>query len=62
MLLKYRQIIESKFATMQIAAEMLKQPIQKTDYVKWITEQKEKSKQKSLSSNSAQQNISLQLF
>ena len=62
MLLKYRQIIESKIATMQMAAEMLKQPIPKTDYVKWITEQKEKSKQKSLSSNSAQQNISLQLF
>ncbi|MEJ7558484.1 MAG: AAA family ATPase [Pedobacter sp.] len=62
MLLKYRQIIESKISMMQYASGLLKDPIDKKNYVPWIAEQKEKARRKPGASNSAQQNISLQLF
>jgi ATP-dependent DNA helicase PIF1 len=62
MLLKYRQIIENKVSVMQTGAALLKDPIPKEQYIQWIAEQKEKAKRKPGTSNSAQQNISLQLF
>jgi ATP-dependent DNA helicase PIF1 len=62
MLLKYRQIIEHKIFIMQTGAELLKNPIAKTNYIHWITEQKDKFKLKLNTANSAQQNTNLQLF
>ncbi|MFP5079702.1 ATP-dependent RecD-like DNA helicase [Pedobacter sp. JCM 36344] len=62
MLLKYRQIIEYKISIMQYASSLLEKPVDKEFYSQWIAEQKEKTKRKPSTSNSAQQNISLQLF
>jgi len=62
MLLKYRQIIEYKISIMQYASSLLEKPVDKEFYIQWIAEQKEKTKRKPSTSNSAQQNISLQLF
>ncbi|MBC7565809.1 MAG: AAA family ATPase [Pedobacter sp.] len=62
MLLKYRQSIEYKISMMQYASGLLEKPVNKEFYIQWIAEQKEKTKRKPSTSNSAQQNISLQLF
>jgi ATP-dependent DNA helicase PIF1 len=62
MLLKYRQVVENKISVMQAGVTLLKNPIPKQSYIQWIAEQKEKAKHKPGTSNSAQQNISLQLF
>jgi ATP-dependent DNA helicase PIF1 len=62
MYLKYRQIIENKITVMQNGTAILKNPIPRELYFQWIVEHKEKARRKPGTSNSAQQNISLQLF
>lgn len=62
LLQKYRQIIESRIALMQLASGLLKEPFKTEDYVLWISKYKSRLKIKPDSSSEAQQSTSLQLF
>lgn len=62
LLLKYRQVIENHAASMQIASNLLKEPISESDYIFWINTQRENRKTKPGSSAGNQPAVSLQLF
>lgn len=62
LLQKYRQVAESRIALMQLAAGLLKEPVQKEDYVSWISNYRSGLKRKPGSSSEPQPATSLQLF
>ncbi|MGY4384859.1 ATP-dependent DNA helicase PIF1 [Pedobacter sp. UYP24] len=62
LLLKYRQVVENRVLLMQVAAGMLKEPIDQKEYINWITSHRAKSKLKPGSSSGNQPAVSLQLF
>ncbi|HEY0177173.1 MAG TPA: AAA family ATPase [Pedobacter sp.] len=62
LLQKYRQVIENIIAHMQLASDLLKEPVKTEDYVLWISKYKSRLKTKPDSSSEAQQATTLQLF
>jgi ATP-dependent DNA helicase PIF1 len=62
MFLKFRGVIEHRISLLQYAADLLKEPIKKEDYIAWITAHKEKSKVKVSPAAGNQSAINMQLF
>lgn len=62
LLQKYRQVIENRTAQMQLALNMLQNPLQPADYLNWISKYKAQAKTKPDASSGSQQAITLQLF
>ncbi|KIO75536.1 helicase [Pedobacter lusitanus] len=59
---KYRQVIESRIALLQVAGGLLKAPIPVNHYVSWISEHHLRATVKTKSSSGNQQSTTLQLF
>ncbi|RZK80143.1 MAG: helicase [Pedobacter sp.] len=62
MLLKYRQIVETRVGLMHYASALLKEPITPKEYLKWINDQKIYKRKKPTSSHGNEPAITLQLF